>query len=88
VCGGNSRGQTVAHRLGEGPSIVDDVDIVIRAAVDGVGWLFMDGEHVANQLASGKLVRVLEDWCQPCPSGSGESWFTTGGLRLEPRRGN
>lgn len=50
-----------------GPLIVDDVEILIRAAMDGVGLAFVSDERVAAELASGKLVRVLEDWCQPFP---------------------
>jgi len=50
-----------------GPLIVDDVEMVIRAAIDGVGLAFVGEELVAPQLASGALVRVLEDWCQPFP---------------------
>jgi DNA-binding transcriptional LysR family regulator len=50
-----------------GPLIVDDVDVMLRAAIDGVGLAFADEERVARYLASGALVRVLEDWCQPFP---------------------
>jgi DNA-binding transcriptional LysR family regulator len=50
-----------------GPLIVDDVETLIRAAIDGVGLAFVSDERVAPQLASGKLVRVLDDWCQPFP---------------------
>lgn len=49
----------------EGPLNVDDVEISIRAAIDGVGLAFSFEEHVAPHLASGALVRVLEDWCPP-----------------------
>jgi DNA-binding transcriptional LysR family regulator len=48
-----------------GPLIVDDVQAMIRAAMDGVGLAFALEEHVAPHLASGALVRVLEDWCPP-----------------------
>lgn len=48
-----------------GPLIVDDVEILVRAALDGVGLAFALEEHVAPHLASGALVRVLEDWCPP-----------------------
>jgi DNA-binding transcriptional LysR family regulator len=41
------------------------VDVLIRAAADGVGLAFTIEEHVATQLAKGTLVRVLEDWCPP-----------------------
>jgi DNA-binding transcriptional LysR family regulator len=51
----------------EGPLIVDEVELVVRAAVDGVGLAFMAEESAAPHLASGALVRVLEDWCPPYP---------------------
>ena len=50
-----------------GPLIVDDVEILIQSAVDGVGLAFALEEHVAPQLASGALLRVLEDWSPPFP---------------------
>lgn len=50
-----------------GPLIVDDVDLVIRAALDDVGLAYTTEDRVATHLASGALVRLLEDWCQPFP---------------------
>src|SRR5436309_799590 len=50
-----------------GPLIVDDVEIMVRAAIDGVGLAFMSEDRAAPHLASGELVRVLEDWCPPFP---------------------
>jgi DNA-binding transcriptional LysR family regulator len=50
-----------------GPLVVDDVEIMIRAAIDGVGLAFMSEEQAVSHLASGALVRVLEDWCPPFP---------------------
>jgi DNA-binding transcriptional LysR family regulator len=50
-----------------GPLVVDDVVILTRAVMDGVGLAFLSEDYVAPQLASGKLLRVLEDWCQPFP---------------------
>jgi DNA-binding transcriptional LysR family regulator len=46
-----------------GPLIVDDTEIAVGAAIDGVGLAFTAEAHVATLLASGTLVRVLEDWC-------------------------
>jgi len=51
----------------EGPLIVDDLDLVIRAALDGVGLAFMSEDDAIPHLRSGALVRVLQDWCQPYP---------------------
>jgi DNA-binding transcriptional LysR family regulator len=50
-----------------GPLVVDDVEILVRAVVDGVGLAFVSEGHVAPLIASRALVRVLEDWCQPFP---------------------
>jgi DNA-binding transcriptional LysR family regulator len=50
-----------------GPLIVDDLDLVIRAVLEGVGFAYMSEEKAAPHLARGALVRVLEDWCQPFP---------------------
>lgn len=50
-----------------GPLIVDDLNLVIRAAIDGVGLAYMSEDNAAPHLASGGLIRVLEDWCQPFP---------------------
>jgi DNA-binding transcriptional LysR family regulator len=50
-----------------GPLIVDDVEILIRAALEGVGLAFMSDVHAEPHLTSGALVRVLEDWCPPFP---------------------
>ena len=49
----------------DGPLVVDEVQLLIRAAVDGVGLTFLMEEQAAPYLASGRLVRVLEDWCEP-----------------------
>lgn len=48
-----------------GSVVVDGAEVLIRAAIDGAGLAFAFEEHVAQHVASGTLVRVLEDWCQP-----------------------
>ena len=48
-----------------GPLIVDDLELVVRAALDGIGLVFVAEHEIAPYLAEGKLVRVLQDWCQP-----------------------
>jgi DNA-binding transcriptional LysR family regulator len=50
-----------------GPLIVDDVEVLARAAVDGVGLAYLSDELAAPYIANGALVRVLEDWCPPFP---------------------
>lgn len=48
-----------------GPLIVDDADLLIRAAIDGLGLAYTLEAQVVAHLASGALVRVLEDWSPP-----------------------
>jgi DNA-binding transcriptional LysR family regulator len=50
-----------------GPLIVDDVEILLQAAIDGVGLAFMSEDQAMPHIKAGMLVRVLEDWCQPFP---------------------
>jgi len=50
-----------------GSLIVDDVELMLRAAVDGVGLAYVSEDRVAEHLARGTLVRVLDDWCPPFP---------------------
>jgi DNA-binding transcriptional LysR family regulator len=46
---------------------VDDEDILLRAALDGVGLAFILESQAEPYIEKGQLVRVLEDWCQPFP---------------------
>ena len=48
-----------------GPVIVSDAQFMIRAALDGVGLAYILEDYVADHIARGELVRVLEDWCPP-----------------------
>lgn len=50
-----------------GPLIVDDLELVIRGALEGVGLAFVEEKEIAHELTQGRLVRVLRDWCQPYP---------------------
>ncbi len=48
-----------------GPLVINDVETMIRAAIDGAGLAFMLEAHAAPHLASGALVRVLEGYGGP-----------------------
>jgi len=50
-----------------GPVVLDDVDLMVQAALDGVAVAFTFEAQVASLLAKRRLVRVLEDWCPPWP---------------------
>ena len=50
-----------------GPLVTNDIGLLIRAALDGVGVAFLADEHALPHLESGALVRVLDDWSPPFP---------------------
>ena len=50
-----------------GALLVDDLDLIVQAAVDGAGLAWIAEDQVTEQLASGALIRVLDDWCPPFP---------------------
>lgn len=58
--------QSVAVAV-NGSLILDDLDLVIHAAIDGAGMAFLSEDRAAPHLASGALERVLEDWSPPFP---------------------
>ncbi|KXF79175.1 transcriptional regulator [Paramesorhizobium deserti] len=51
----------------DGPLIVNDDRFSLEAALQGAGLAFLLDVQVAEAIADGRLVRVLEDWCQPFP---------------------
>ncbi len=50
-----------------GSLLLDELDLVIQAALDGAGLAWVAEDRITEHLASGALVRVLEDWCPPFP---------------------
>jgi DNA-binding transcriptional LysR family regulator len=50
-----------------GSLILDELELLIQAAIDGAGLAWVAEDRVAAHLASGTLVRVLEDWCPSFP---------------------
>jgi DNA-binding transcriptional LysR family regulator len=51
----------------EGQFVSNDVRMVVRAAKSGLGLAFVPDSYVVEELRSGELDRVLEDWCPPFP---------------------
>jgi len=49
----------------EGQLAFNNTNMIVRAAVDGFGLGFVMEDHVAEHIAAGTLVRVLEEWCPP-----------------------
>ena len=51
-----------------GPLVTDDRALIIAAALDGVGLAHLHVGLVAEQVACGTLMGVLQDWCPVLPS--------------------
>lgn len=48
-----------------GPFVINDVHLLISAAVEGRALAMVMDDMVEPMIADGRLVRVLEDWCPP-----------------------
>ena len=51
----------------DGPLIVREMSLCVQGALDGAGFAFVFEKSVEDEIAAGRLVRVLEDWCQYHP---------------------
>jgi DNA-binding transcriptional LysR family regulator len=51
----------------EGPLTLNDTHLMVAAALEGVGLVCLLEGRLQEHLDSGRLVRVLEDWCAPFP---------------------
>ena len=49
----------------DGPITLGDQEMMIGPALDGAGLGYFFENQVADLIAQGRLVRVLEDWCPP-----------------------
>jgi len=50
-----------------GSLTVNDAGLTVRAALEGMGLVATLESLVAQDIAAGRLIRVLEDWCPPLP---------------------
>lgn len=55
-------GRTLKVRV-DGQLVFNEMNIILNAAAAGFGLAYVLEDKVAAQLAAGKLVRVLADWC-------------------------
>ena len=53
------------HVRVDGQLAFDNTNMIVRAAEAGFGLGFVMEDDVRTQLAQGRLLRVLDDWCQP-----------------------
>ena len=60
------RGQEIAVDV-PGTLTLDDIGLMVEAAVDGLGIAFVPEVAARDRLASGQLVAVLEAWSPPYP---------------------
>lgn len=51
----------------EGNLIFNDMDLVLAAAIEGLGFAYCMEDQAKSHLENGTLVRLLEDWCPPFP---------------------
>ena len=49
----------------EGQFVCNDVDLIVAAAVDGLGLCCLPDDHLTPFVAAGQLEAVLEDWSPP-----------------------
>ncbi|WP_245329318.1 LysR substrate-binding domain-containing protein, partial [Bradyrhizobium centrolobii] len=53
----------------EGSLVLDDPQLVVRAALDGIGIAYLDEDYVAPMIADRRLVRLLEEAVLPTTDG-------------------
>jgi len=52
----------------DGQLALNRPEMIVSAALDGFGLALMLDSQVADLVAQGRLVRLLDDWCPPLPS--------------------
>jgi DNA-binding transcriptional LysR family regulator len=61
------RGTEKLETAVEGPLIVNEPDVAVRAVVDGVGVAYLFEHQALPLVEAGKLVRLLKAWSPPFP---------------------
>jgi len=51
----------------DGRLVFNSSALMLSAALDGFGLIYLDELQVEPYLKTGQLIRVLDDWCQPFP---------------------
>jgi DNA-binding transcriptional LysR family regulator len=59
------QGDAIAQIDVQGPVTVDEASIARMAVIEGLGLGFLMEQDVQDDLESGRLIRVLEDWTPP-----------------------
>ncbi|MGH8811206.1 MAG: LysR substrate-binding domain-containing protein, partial [Advenella sp.] len=50
-----------------GQWVFNNSSSIVRAALAGHGLAYVPEDMVLDDIAAGRLVRVLQDWCSPYP---------------------
>lgn len=61
----------------EGSLITNDLDHVVRAALNGIGISYVLKDHISSHIAAGRLVRVVEKWPLPSPGSTSSTRAAT-----------
>jgi len=60
------RGRGLRVRV-EGQLVFNQIALRLNAVLAGFGLAYLPEDQVKTQLADGRLIRVLADWCAPFP---------------------
>jgi DNA-binding transcriptional LysR family regulator len=69
----------------EGSLITNDLDHVVRAALNGIGISYVLKDHISSHIAAGRLVRVVEKWPLPSPGSTSSTRAATRSYRSSGR---
>jgi DNA-binding transcriptional LysR family regulator len=51
----------------DGQLVVNNAAVRLASVLDGLGLAYMPEDQILEHVAAGRLIRVLEDWCEPFP---------------------
>lgn len=51
----------------EGQLVFNNIGLRLESALKGMGLAYMPEDHALDHIRQGRLVRVLEEWCEPFP---------------------
>lgn len=51
----------------EGQLVFNDITLRLNSALAGLGLTYLPEDLALEHIAAGRLIRVLEDWCEPFP---------------------
>jgi DNA-binding transcriptional LysR family regulator len=51
----------------EGQLVFNNIGLRLESALKGLGLAYMPEDQALDDIRDGRLIRVLEDWCEPFP---------------------